>query len=366
MTSPVKVLHVVKGLGPGGAERLLVALAKASDRQRVRHRVAYLLPEKSHLADDLRAAGVIVDCLGASAWVRALRRLIEEDRPHVVHAHSPLPAAAARLVARTQQRVHRPVTLSTEHNRWAAYHPLTRLANAVTYPLDARHLAVSEDARASVWAPLRGSTAVLHHGIDVAEVAAHRSRRAEMRAGLGLGDDDVAAVVVANYRREKDYPNLLAAARRVADTGMPVRFLVLGQGPLRDEIERRRDALGLGGHVALLGYRPDATAVMAGADMFVLGSRHEGLPVALLEAFALGLPVVATDVGGVREAVRHGQEGILVPPGQPTALAAAVVELATRPDVRASMSEAAARRAADFDVQRVARRLEDFYAEVRR
>src|SRR5690606_27997930 len=119
---------------------------------------------------------------------------------------------------------------------------------------------------------------------------------------------------------------LEAAARVDADPrGRPVRFVVVGQGPLADELAAHHERLGLGRRLVLAGYRPDAVDVVAAGDVFCLASRHEGLPVALMEALALGRPVVATRVGGIPELVTDDVEGVLVPPDDADALAEAVL-----------------------------------------
>ena len=124
------------------------------------------------------------------------------------------------------------------------------------------------------------------------------------------------------------------------------------------------EALGLGERFRVLGYVDDTAAVLSASDVFVLASLVEGLPIALLEAMAIGLPVVATAVGGTPTAVTDGVEGRLVPSGQPDALAAAIGEVASEPERRASMGAAAALRVRDFDIERAARHLESLYAEI--
>src|SRR5262249_43208986 len=130
-----------------------------------------------------------------------------------------------------------------------------------------------------------------------------------------------------------------------------------------DEIERQHDTLGLGDRFALLGYRDDAVRLIAAADLFVLASRHEGLPVSVMEALTLGVPVVASNVGGVPEAVDDGENGMLVPPADARALAAALEE-AARPDVRARLAAGAARTGDRFDVLHSVTRIEDVYTRV--
>ena len=115
-------------------------------------------------------------------------------------------------------------------------------------------------------------------------------------------------MTVANLRDDKNYPGLIEAARLVVERGAPVRFATAGQGPLEAQIRELRRRSGLGERFALLGYRDDATRLIAAADLFVLASHHEGLPVTVMEALTLGVPVVAPAVGGLPEVVTSGTQ----------------------------------------------------------
>jgi glycosyltransferase involved in cell wall biosynthesis len=362
------VLWLTKGLGPGGAERLLVSLARTIDRSRLSCQVAYLLPGKDHLVGELAEAGVESICLdGANplhlAWAGRLRRLAETEDIDIVHLHAPHPAAVARPVLRAMGRT-RPAIVYTEHNGWDTYTPATRWANALTYPLDDARLVVSQAALASIPHLLRGHTEILIHGVELDAVRVHRNARQQLRAELAVDDRTALVVTVANLRADKDYLTLLRAARRALDTGTSIRFVAVGQGPLESEIRAEIGRLGLVDAFLLLGYRPDALDVLAAADLFTLSSRAEGYPVSAMEALALGLPVVATAVGGVAEAVRSGVEGILVPAGRPDLLGDALADLACDPVRRSKMSLAAAERASLFDIRRATARIEAVYEQV--
>jgi glycosyltransferase involved in cell wall biosynthesis len=367
----VRVLWLIKGLGPGGAERLLVSFAGAADHEQFAYEAAYLLPWKDHLVAPLTEADVTVHCLDGArpagvGWLRRLRFLQLERRFDVVHCHSPLMAAMARPVLRSIAGSARPALVYTEHNTWAAYGRATRWANRVTYGLDDVHLAVSEEARRSTPPRWRDRVEVLVHGVPVADVAEKGRHRDAMRAELGIGPGEVVVGTVANYRLHKDYPTLLRAARRVLDANDNIRFLAVGQGPLGPQIDVEHRRLHLGDRFELLGYRPDALRVMSAFDIFALSSTQEGCPVALMEALALGLPVVATSVGGIPEAVRDGQEGILVRPRRPDLLAAALVRVAGDADERCRFARAARLRGDAYDIGRAVARTEAIYRSVSR
>lgn len=364
----VRVLSLIKGLGPGGAEQLLLLTTTVTDPERVTHRVAYLRRDKTHLVPEFESRGIVPVRLGAgSGRLGMLRELrFEISQAQVVHVHSPVPAAIARVVARTLPRSRRPPVVSTEHNEWTSHRWPTRLANALTTGLDTQHWAVSDQVRATVWRPWRGGYQVLVHGIDTTAAAPEPGDRPRLRAELAVGEDELLVVTVANLRRNKDYPNLLRAARIALDSEPRLRFAAIGQGPLTHEITALRDDLGLSERFALLGFRRDVPHVLAAADLFVLASAHEGLPVAVMEAFVAGLPVVATGVGGLPGQVREGIEGRIVPPGDPAALAQALVTLAQEEDKRLRMARAARARATDYDIRRAVRELNAAYEELAR
>jgi glycosyltransferase involved in cell wall biosynthesis len=364
---PIRVLWLVKGLGPGGAERLLVAAAARRDRSRFDVTCAYLLPWKQQLVPELEALGVTTRCLDVRderdvRWAVRLRTMLRKDPVDVLHAHSPYPAGIARLVTRTLPRLQRPATVYTLHNTWTSFATPTRLLNAWTMGRDAADFAVSDLVRDTVPERLRRRTEVVVHGIDLDAVGAQRARDG-VRAELGIAPDEIVFGTVANFRAQKDYPNLLAAAAVLRDRGARVRIVAVGQGPLEEQMRAEHARLGLADRVLLLGERADAVRVMSGCDGFVLASNNEGLPVAVMEALALGLPVVGTAVGGMAEAV-DATNGVLVPPRDPEALAGAMLALAEDPARRATLAEGAARSSARFDIGRSVTRIEAAYEEV--
>jgi glycosyltransferase involved in cell wall biosynthesis len=366
---PTKVLWLIKGLGPGGAEQLLVNQAEVRDRDRFDIDAAYLVPWKNHLVPRLQASGVSAVCLDGPRewdlrWVGRLRRRLIEQPVDVLHIHSPYVAGVTRLMVRTLPRATRPALVYTEHNRWPRHSQLTRGLNRLTFRLDDVDLSVSTDVRDTMPPRLAASVEVLEHGVVVDELREQVTNRDEVRAEFGILPEEVVFGTVANFRREKAYEVMLEAARLAVASGLPLRFVSVGQGPLEQQMRALHSRLGLGDRFQILGYREDAVRVMTAFDVFTLSSRHEGLPVSLMEALAIGLPVVATAAGGVPGAISEDVEGVLVPIDDPASLAAAYVDLTGDAPRRAAMAEAAAKRAADFDIRVAARRLEQIYAEV--
>lgn len=368
---PIRVLHLIKGLGPGGAEKLLVSAARVRDREAFDYSVVYLLPWKTAFVRDLEDLGVPTQCLGVRheqdlRWLLRLRRLLERQRYDVVHVHSPYVAGMTRLVVRSMPEQTRPPLVSTEHNVWSSHTRASRALNTTTFPIGNAWLAVSDEVRGSVPVRLQKRVEVVVHGIVMGDVERARAQRDSVRTEIGLRDGEVVIGTVANFRAQKGYPDLLAATRVLADRKVPARFVIVGQGPLEDEIRALHASLGLDGYVDILGYRDDAIRVLAGCDLFALASHYEGYPVAVMEALAVGLPIVATAVGGIPEAVREGVEGLLVPARRPDLLADAIETLVRDPVRRVEMGKAAAERGRRYDIDAAVRRTEQIYRDAQR
>ena len=334
----IRVLWLIKGLGPGGAEQLLVSHARVGDASRFRYSVGYVVPWKDQLVARLADLGVQSRCLGRGRrggvlWPVRVLRLVRSGQYDVVHAHSPLLAVAARLSAVTRSRGRRPAVVSTEHNVWERYAPPTRWVNSVTCGLDDHRWAVSQRVLESTKGRASDVTTVLVHGVVQADLRTAPGARQRVRAELGIDNDAPVVTTVANLRDQKDYPTLLEAARQVLELDDTLTFLAVGQGPMADEINSLHATLALGTRFRLLGYRADVPAVLAASDIFVLASKFEGYPIAVMEALSVGLPVVSTNVGGVPDTIVDGVEGLLVAPGDPDALAAALAATAAQPRV---------------------------------
>ncbi|GAA2839129.1 hypothetical protein GCM10010505_72740 [Kitasatospora aburaviensis] len=374
------MLWLAKGLGRGGAEQLLLNCARHADTSRYEIEVAYVLPWKDALAPALTEAGVRVHCLGAPGsgsatgtpgradprWPLRLRRLLAARRYGLVHTHMPVPAAAARLLAPTAGS---PRLVHTEHNVWDRYRTATRWANALTYRRNDAVIAVSHAVERGIPAARRRPGAwvtVVHHGPDLSGAPEGPAARADARTGLGLPQDAFVVGTVGNLTPKKDQATLLAAHAELHRRHPGARLVLIGSGPLDGQLRARAAELGVAGSVLFAGSRSDVPALLPGLDVFTLSSRQEGLPVALMEAMTSGLPSVVTRVGGMPEVLDDGEQGLLVPPGDPAALAAALGRLAGDPPLRDRLGAAARKRAERFDVAGAQRAVEAVYEQVLR
>jgi glycosyltransferase involved in cell wall biosynthesis len=363
---PVRVLWLTKGLSVGGIERLLCQWSAVRDASRVTYRVAYVRDGYDGLAPVLVESGTPVTSLGVRStldgrWVLRLRRLLADGGVDVVHAHAPDLAAVTLLLVRALPRSTRPKVVITDHNVWGDYRWLSRVAHRITCLSSDAHLAVSEAVRTSASRRAARRMEVLIPGVPIAAIRAGLNDRATVRRDLGVGDDDVLVITLANYRPAKRYPDLLRAIQLAALRGAPVRLAAVGAGPLELDMRALARQLGIEDRVHIVGLREDATNLLSGADLFALASDHEGGPLAVLEAMAAGLPVIATGVGAVPDLITDGIDGLIVPVGAPSRLADAIAALAGDPARRASIGQAAASRIEAHDVTRSAARLEELY-----
>ena len=362
-----RVLQLIKCLDRGGAEELVAATVTASGAKDFSYDVAFVRSDMRSLVGRIEDAGVTVHDLGASGdldlrWLIRLRGLLDRERYDVLHLHLPYSAGLGRLVTRTLPRRRRPLVVYTEHSYWPRNGRLTRLLGAATYRLDDVSIAVSASTRDGLPPPLRRRTDVVLHGIDTSRVTAAAADTHDVRAELRVPAGHQVVVTVANLRPQKGYRTLLAAAAELVSAGRPVTFLAAGHGPLEAELVAERDRLGLGDRFRFLGQRDDVPALVSDADVFVLASDWECMPVAVMEAFALGTPVVATAVGELPAVVEDGVNGLLVRQGDAGDLATALDRALSDETLRRSLAEAGARTGAKFDVTRARRDVESVYA----
>jgi glycosyltransferase involved in cell wall biosynthesis len=281
------------------------------------------------------------DALGLLELVRLCRRV----RPDIVHANSSKAGVLGRLAAALTEV---PVRIFTVHG-WAfkahtgAASTAYLWADRLMRPLTTTTICVAESERAAGLAArtcAERSTVVIPNGVEL-----DRPRRRHTTA------TPVELLAVGRLQEPKDFLTLVRAIPRLPPGSVRVR--IAGDGPDRGAIEDETNLLALAGTIEVLGARDDVAALLAQADVFVLPTRSEGMPLSVLEAMAAELPVVASAVGGVPELVRDGETGALVPPADPAALAHALAPLVADPDLRARLGRAGRERAEHrFSLQR--------------
>ncbi len=312
------------------------------------------------LLADVRACGLRVETVPMSrtlspfaqwrAW-RGLVRLIRAEKPDMVHAHMPISGLLARFAA---WRCGVPCIAYTCHG-FLFNQPGSRVRRGVALGLEWLagrvtdiYLTVSDrEARDARRLHIHPRATAIGNGRDPATFHPMPEQRAALRARMGVGADQVVILAVSRLVRGKGYPELLAAMRALPDNA--VLWVVGTRLPSDRGVDlgacfaAARAALGT--RLVMFGYRADVARVMAAADIFVLPSHFEGLPMSVIEAMLCGLPVVASDISGPCEQVVSGQTGLLVPPGNVPRLAAALEHLVHDSALRRHMGEAGRMRA---------------------
>jgi glycosyltransferase involved in cell wall biosynthesis len=357
----VNVLQLVDTFSAGGAERLLATITGLGPARGLHSDVAALTDEgpRAAMAPLLRAAGADPVSLGFRrlADPRGLGRLLRHlrTRPYdVVHAHleySTIAGAVATSIARlpfvvTLHHVSAPPDRRSAVIERAAVETGSRRAARVIFVSHA-----SRDSFAARYRPRRNWT-VLPNGVELPDLRARSEHERVPRA-----------VLVGTMRPGKGHADAVDAWRQVIRRVPDAELVFVGDGDLEFDLRRHAANTGVGHRVRFAGFTHDVHGEIAAADVVLLPSRQEALPTVLMEAAALGKPVVATDVGGVREVVRHGETGLLVREHDPTALADAVTCLFGDAARRQDLGTAARSRAcSDFDARAWIGRLADIYA----
>ncbi|MGI6605059.1 MAG: glycosyltransferase family 4 protein [bacterium] len=361
----LRVLHIISDLNVGGAGRYLLNLLPGLKAEGVL--VQVVCPGGGELERELRERGfepwLLSEGDASFSWraVAEIRRYLAQGSYQVVHTHASL---AGRVAAR----------LSGVRGLVLTRHGLGRsdkvsflrrgVGRVVSGALTDRVIAISEAVAAALVAEgvdyrrIR----VIPNGIDVGEFA--QASGAGVRLELGVGNRPVVGMV-ARLVPEKAPQDFLRAAALVRRSFPEAIFLLVGSGPLEAELKRRARELGFGEEFRFLGYRRDVAGVTAALDVAVLSSHQEGLGLVLLEAMAAGKPVVATNVGGIPEVVVPDATGLLVPPGQPEALAAAITRVLSDRGLAAALGSEGQRVAWErFSLDAMAQRTAAVYREL--
>ncbi len=390
--SKLSILLVVANAAYGGAERHVVDLSAQLARRG--HRVACLFPSGLDLAAKLPQAVRALPVPGlTSAWgfLTALRRVIRDFAPDVVHLHGPRATLLGRPAVRAaggrapggvpagcggRPRLVRPALVATAHGWIPRRLALRRLFEAIylwSTSLDDATIAVSRDTarRFGRWGR---RVLVVPNGIaaTLPPDAVGTTGASGPFAGVTGGAPELLRLgFLGRLTVEKGFPLALAAfAEAKAELargkpGLVVELHVYGDGPLLPEAKLLTSRSGLGG-VFFHGWVPpvDVPGVLAGLSALLLTSREEGMPYVLLEALAAGCPVVATAVGGIPEVIENGKSGWLADPGNAHDVARAVVALAEDPGLAAEVRTVARLRAGEYSLEAMADRVEEVYRAV--
>ena len=364
----LNVMLMTDVIGRGGAEKALVDLALRIDRSRYNVSVC-ATRSAGNYQPILDAAGVRTTVIGRkSRWelyrLLGLVSLMRKQPVHILHTHLFGSNTWGRLLGKLAG-----VPVIVAHEHWSTKSRpevwvdtvLSRLSDRVIVP--------------SVWSketvvridriPSR-LVSVIYNGVDISQFAPNMEARNDLRLELGFPQGAFVVGTVGRLSPEKGgVDNLIRAVARLREERHEARLLIVGDGPLRVELESLNTSLG--SPAIFAGLRSDVARVLNALDVFVMPSLNEALPIALLEAMSVKLPVVATRVGGIPEVLEDGKNGLLVPPGDVGALEAALRRLASDPEQRERLGSAGqAQVHSRFTLDEMARQVEEVYSDIAR
>ena len=319
----MKILLVITGLGMGGAEHVVTSLADELVNLGHQVKIAYLsgeaivLPKNPDI--DLIPIGMNSSKDVVKAYLK-LRNVVKQFNPDVVHSHMFHSNIISRLL-RLTMRVSRIVSSSHNVDEGGKFRMLTyRLTDRLT-DISTNVSQEAVDALVEKGAVRAGHMISVVNGIDTTHFCFNSDARQEKRAELDIANKNL-VLAIGRLESQKDYPNLLNAISILKKQRKDFKVLIVGDGPLKEEIMLLADKLKITEFIELLGIRRDVPALMSASDIYVMSSAWEGLPMVILEAMACERFVVATDCGGVNEVV--GSAGFLVKPKDSTLLAQAL------------------------------------------
>lgn len=343
------ICQVLHSLNVGGAEVLAARLAwDLSEQYRF---VFACLDDVGPLGERLAGDGFQVEYLDRKPGVdfrcaRRLGRLIRAERVEIIHAHQYTPFAYSMMSVLGR----RPPVLFTEHGRWFPDLPRRKriVFNRLMLRKRDRVVGVGQSVRRAL-VENEGIPAdrvgVIYNGVDLAPYEGEPVDRAAVRREIGIGEEAFVIIQVARLDALKDHKTAVRTMQRVSEHHRDALLVLVGEGPECEAIQAEISRLALGDRVLMLGLRDDVPRLLAAADLFLLTSVSEGIPLTLIEAMAARLPVVSTNVGGVGEVIADGECGLLRPSGDDAQLAEAILSLAADPERRREMGERGHQRA---------------------
>jgi len=365
--APLRVLFAVTSMPVGGAETLLVNLIRRLDRDRFAPQLC-CLKEPGPLGEQLAEEIPVHSRLLVHKYdLRVLPRLVRLFRRQRIDAAVTVGAGDKMFWGRLAARIARvPVVVSALHSTgWPD--SVGRLNRILTPWTDAfvgvagahgRHLIENERFPAD-------KVHVIPNGVDVEQFRPRPARTAALRRELGIPADAPVCGIVAALRPEKNHEMFLHAAAIVRDRLSDARFVIAGDGPMRNRLETLTGRLNLSESVHFLGTRSDVPELLSMFDVFALSSHNEASPVSILEAMATETPVVATRVGSVAESVDHGVTGLLVESGEADRFAESLLAVLTDKDRSRPMGRAGRKRVvAHASVQRMVEGYQDLICEI--
>lgn len=327
----IKLFHIISRIDIGGVERQLLSLVANLDKEKYDICVGYF-EGKGELEREFQDTGIktkkfkFIGLWDISIW-RRLYQDMKANRYDIVHTHgfkADLYGAVFGKLAGV------PVIISTVHNQEQYLkNPIIRLLEKwIISPIDDTIIVVSEGVKRFLIKTCgipEGKIKKVYYGINPVDIKIDKSK--DIRAEFDIDKDGILIGCIGRLVEQKGHKYLIRAAKRVIEKIPEAKFLIVGRGKLEKDLRNLADRLNLDSGIIFTGFRENVYSIIDKLNLIVMPSLWEGFGLVLLEAMTLGKPIVATDVGGIPEVVRDKEEGILVSPQDPKALAEAIILL---------------------------------------
>lgn len=365
----IKILHIIKSLGRGGAEMLLPETLKVHDRDKFEFHYIYFLPWKDQMVQSISDAGGEVTCISASNNIQLLSqapkviRYCKNNHIDLIHCHLPWAGFLGRLV---HLRTAIPL-IYTEHSLQEQYHMVTKLLNRWTYNFQSMALGVSRDSTISIKKNInpRIKVSTLFNGVNTEAFQKNPEEVYKVKRKLGIPVDATVLGTVAVFRKPKrlvEWVNVFEAVSRKNDD---IYGIIVGAGPLEESIKAEVKNLGLEQKLIFPGLQTEVKPFLSSIDIFMMTSSYEGLPIALLEAMSMECAVVSTDAGGIKEVIRDQQDGLTCKVDKWDKLSDLCQILIDDPEKLGNYKKAARERVVNnFSLKRMVDELESIYIDL--
>ncbi|MEP0711395.1 glycosyltransferase [Algoriphagus sp.] len=370
----IKVLHLIKSLGRGGAEKLIPETALVHDQEKFEFYCLYFYHQENNIVGELQRAGIHVELIPSGNLslffqVSKVRKFIQTHEIDILHAHLPWAGIMARSVG---NKIKIPIVY-TEHNTWERYNKLSYWGNRISFKKQDVAIAVSNEVALSmrlnsIWDPYRRGERmqlkVIQNGVNTEMFVRMPDVRCAMPE-LAIPKEAKVIGIVAVFRDQKRLWLWVEVALKVLERCPEAHFMLVGDGEWRGKIEDQIKKSGKSGNFHLVGVQKNVIPYLSMMDIYLSTSEFEGLPIAMLEAMSCEVPVVATSAGGIGEVIQQGVQGYLSAIDEWNKLSDYCCDLILNPELHDNMRKAARERVIDqFSMKRMVRELEGVYGEV--
>lgn len=363
----IKILHIIKSLGRGGAEMLLPETLKSHHQEQFEFHYIYFLPWKNQLVEAIEKAGGKVTCLPANNNIQLLFqypkiiRYCKEHQIQLIHAHLPWAGFVSRLV---HLKTRIPL-LYSEHNLQERYHFITKFFNKLSFNWQIIGIGVSNDVTHSIQKNICPTIPIktILNGVNTTTFQRKNPKEsASIREYFGIPNDAIVVGTVAVFRFQKRLDLWLENLADVTSQNPKIYGIIVGAGPLEPGLKEKHAALGLEGKVFFAGLQTNVQPYYEAMDVFMMSSSFEGLPVALLEAMSMSCAIVSTDAGGIKEVLRLNEDGFVVSVDDWNSLSKSILALAADDQKLQHYQSQARKRVVDsFSIEVMVEELEILY-----